>query len=131
MFDDAINQMAALPRWVQLWMRWLNISFLVGLLFIGNHVEARWALAAYFASFPIGLIAFYFIRDIKVTGLPHILFWVPLVAYVVDAALRDPGFQLFTPYGIWAALLGLTIAVSVIFDIKGVSEALLHKLHTE
>jgi hypothetical protein len=38
------------PRPVQLWMRWLNIVFLLGLFFASRQDSARWALVAYAAA---------------------------------------------------------------------------------
>lgn len=121
MFDDAIKQMGELPSWVQLWMRWLNIVFLLGLFFVGNHVEARWAIVAYIVSFPVGFLAFYFVRDIRVTGLPHIVFWAPFLIYLVHTVANDNEFEVMSLFGLWVALLVATISVSTILDIKGLS----------
>lgn len=119
LFDDAIKQMAELPRWVQLWMRWLNIVFLLGLFFVANHAEARWSLVAYVVSFPVGFLAFYFVRDIRITGLPHIVFWAPLLIYLIVTVVSDRIFEMMSLFGLWVSLLATTIFVSVIFDIKG------------
>lgn len=119
--------MGELPNWVQLWMRWLNIVFLLGLIFVRSHIEARWALAIYAVSIPIGFLAFYFVRDIRVTGLPHIILWVPLLAYLIHAASNDPGFRLISLYAIWLFLLGVTICVSFFLDIKGVIRVLVER----
>ena len=119
MFDDAIKQMGELPHWVQLWMRWLNIVFLLGLFFIANHAEARWSLVAYVAAFPVGFLAFCFVRDIRMTGLSHIVFWVPLLIYLIDTIVSDRTFEMMSLFGLWVSLLVATIFVSVILDIKG------------
>lgn len=110
--------MSLLPRPVLIWMRWLNIVFLIGLMFVHSHVEARWALAAYAVCFPVGFLIYYFVRDIDITGLPHIIFWTPLLVYLPYAALQDPTFSLVSFYGVWISLLLATIAVSVVLDIK-------------
>ncbi len=119
LFDDAIKQMGELPHWVQLWMRWLNIVFLLGLVFVANHAEARWSLVAYVVAFPVGFLAFYLVRDIRMTGLPHILLWTPLLIYLIGAVASDPTFELISLFGLWVSLLVTTIFVSVILDIKG------------
>ena len=124
MFEDAKQQIAAMPQPVQLWMRWLNIVFLLGVFFAWSEVEARWALAAYFVSFPVGFGAFYFFRDIRITGLPHILIWGPLVGFLVHSAANDPDYRVISLYGCWVSLLCLTIAISIILDIKGIKDAL-------
>lgn len=129
MFDDAIKQMGELPRWVQLWMRWLNIVFLLGLFFVANHAEARWSLVAYLVAFPVGFLAFYLVRDIRMTGLPHILLWAPLLIYLTDAVMSDPAFDMFSPFGLWVSLLAPTILVSVLLDIKGLIGVILDRVN--
>ncbi|MEM9570032.1 MAG: hypothetical protein AAF996_01110 [Pseudomonadota bacterium] len=119
MFDDAIKQMAELPQWVQLWMRWLNIVFLLGLFFFANHAEARWSLVAYVVAFPVGFLAFYFVRDIRMTGLPHIVFWTPLLIYLIGTVISDRTFEMVSLFGLWVSLLITTIFVCVILDVKG------------
>ena len=119
MIDQMAKQISALPKWVQLWMRWLNIVFLIGLFFVVEHVEARWAIAAYLDSFPVGFLAFYYVRDIRITGLPHLLFWAPLGVYLVHRTTSDPAFSWMSLFGLWIALLCATIFISVIFDVRG------------
>lgn len=127
MFEDARLQISKLPHWVQLWMRWLNIIFLLGVFFIWEHAEAQWALAAYAISFPIGFGAFCFFRDVRITGLPHLLLWAPLLVLLMHSAANDPDFRMVSFYGIWISLLSLTIVVSVVLDIKGIGAALFLK----
>ncbi len=129
MFDDAIKQMAELPQWVQLWMRWLNIVFLLGLFFVANHIEARWSLAAYFLAFPVGLLAFYLVRDIRMTGLPHIVFWAPLLIYLIGTVVSDRAFEVMSLYGLWVSLLVTTIFISVILDIKGLLGVIIDRVN--
>ena len=128
MFDDAIEQMGELPHWVQLWMRWLNIVFLLGLFFVANHAEAQWSLVAYLLAFPIGFLAFYFVRDIRMTGLPHILLWAPLLIYLIGASMSDPTFEMISLFGLWVSLLVATIIVSVLLDIKGLIGVILDRV---
>jgi hypothetical protein len=120
MLADAKQQIATLPRPVQLWMRWLNIVFLLGLFFVSRHDGARWALVAYAAAFPVGALVFHVTREIRLTGVPHILFWTPLLPCLAHAAATDPYVRFGSLYAVWALLLGLTIAVSVAFDIREV-----------
>jgi hypothetical protein len=120
MLEDAKQQISFLPRSVQLWMRWLNIVFLLGLFFVSRHDGARWALVAYAAAFPVGALVFHVTREIRLTGVPHILFWTPLLPCLANAAATDPYVRFGSLYAVWALLLGLTIAVSVAFDIREV-----------
>ena len=101
-------------------MRWLNIVFLLSILFIKNHKVARWALIAYIACFPVGFLIYYFTRDINLLGTPHILFWTPLLVYIIKKELNNSQFNLNSFYGVWIVLLSLTILVSLIFDAREV-----------
>lgn len=118
LFREAGQQMSMLPRPVQNWMLWLNIVFFSGLLFVFRRAEPRWAVAAHVACFPVGFMIYYFTRDLDLMGVPHILFWTPLLFYLPNAALKDSDFRLMSPYGIWMSLLCLTIAISVVFDVR-------------
>lgn len=128
MLGDAIKQIGQLPNWVQLWMRWLNIVFLFGLVFVGGHVQAQWAMAAYIVSFPVGFLAFYLVRDIRVTGLPQLLFWAPLVVYLIHAGVNDLEFKMMSSFGVWVGLLSVTICISVVLDIKGLVDVLIEHI---
>ncbi|MDF1671285.1 MAG: hypothetical protein P1U83_16910 [Roseovarius sp.] len=118
MFEDAKQQMILLPRPVQLWMRWLNIVFLIGIFFAFTHVTARLSLLAYIVCFPVAVVIFYYTRNIRLTGISHIVFWTPLMIYLPYAVSNDPDFNLLSIYGIWVLLLCLTVAISVMFDVR-------------
>lgn len=118
MLKDATHQLSALPRPVQLWMRWLNVVFLPAFQFASDFEPARWALAAYLAAFPIGALVFAFTRNIHMTGLPHILLWAPLLAYFPYSVVSNPATRLFSFYTAWVLVLSITIAISVYFDIR-------------
>lgn len=109
-----------LPDAVQIWMRWLNIIFLLGLFFVRTHKTARWALVAYVISFPVALPIFCLTRDVSMLGVPHLLFWAPLLLYILTVEFRSAAFKLLSLYGVWIALLSLTILVSIVFDAKAV-----------
>ncbi|MGC6498682.1 MAG: hypothetical protein ACON4C_00700 [Henriciella sp.] len=118
MLKDAKDQIKAMPAAVQIWMRWLNISFLIGLVFLKEHDGARWALIAYAASFPAAFLIFYLTRRIHLTGLPHLVFWSPLLVYLPISVSAGPGVDLISAYHLWLVLLWLTIAICVILDLR-------------
>ena len=118
--EKAKQQITSLPRPVQNWMLWLNIIFLAGLLFIPTHASARWAIAAYLVCFPVAVPFYIYTRDIAMSGVPHILFWTPLLIYLPVKAVENPNFNLMSLYGVWTALLLLSIAISVTFDVRAV-----------
>jgi hypothetical protein len=120
MFEDARLQIALLPRPIQNWMLWLNVVFLAGLLFVSSYEAVRWVIAAYVVCFPVAVPIYIYTRDISMSGVPHILFWTPLLIYLPVEAAEDPKFSLLSLYGVWIALLLLTIAISVVFDVRAV-----------
>ena len=120
LFEEARVQMDALPRPVNWWMRWMNIIFLLGFLFISKHEAVGWVLAAYFVCFPAAIPFLYYTRDITMSGVPHIFFWSPLLVSLPFQAAVDPDFVLMSAYGIWTGALLLTVAISVLFDVRAV-----------
>ncbi|MEM9617922.1 MAG: hypothetical protein AAF936_08185 [Pseudomonadota bacterium] len=121
MFEDAVQQMSQLSRPVQLWMRWLNIVLLPAFYFAFEFEAARWVLAANLIGLPVGLLAFAVTRNIHMTGLPHILFWTPLLAYLLHSVASDPAFHFASLYAFWLLLYGTTIAISLVFDIRALT----------
>lgn len=130
MLEGAKQQLLALPRPVHLWMRWLNIVFLFGLFFVDSQDGAKWGLIAYFTAFPIGVLVFWRQRDMRLTGLAHIICWTPVLVCLPTEAAMSSDFRLLTPYGVWIVLLCATVAVSVIFDIRAVVAALRRRTAT-
>jgi|GEM_PF-977013 len=122
MLEGARQQIALLPRPTQNWMLWLNVVFLAGLLFVFSHEPVRWVLAAYLVCFPVAVPIYIYTKDIAMLGVPHILFWTPLLIYLPLEAAEDPDSSLLSLYGVWTVLLMLTITISVVFDVRAVFE---------
>ncbi|MEO0647901.1 MAG: hypothetical protein AAFZ17_17400 [Cyanobacteria bacterium J06650_10] len=120
MFEEARQQILSLPRTTQNWMLWMNVVFLVGLLFVFSHESARWVLAAYVVCFPVAVPFYIYTKDIAMLGVSHILLWTPLLIYLPLAAAEDSAFSLLSLYGVWMVLLMLTITISVVFDVRAV-----------
>lgn len=120
MFEDARQEILSLPRTTQNWMLWMNIVFLLGLLFVFSHESARWVLAAYVVAFPIAVPFYIYTRDVAMLGVSHILFWTPLLIYLLLEAAEDTTFSFLSLYGVWTVLLMLTITISVVFDVRAV-----------
>lgn len=93
-FDDSLPlSVVAFRSWrsiktpVMIWLWYLNILYLLALLFLPR-TEAVWALTAYLAVGPLIVIMIVLQRGLtRLSGLIH-LPWVPLVAYL--------GLRLFT-----------------------------------
>lgn len=120
LFEQAKAQILLLPDIVQIWMRWLNIVFLLSIMFIKNHTAARWALVAYIACFPVGFLIYYFTKDINLLGVPHVLFWGPLLIYIYKKEFNNSQLNLKSTYGVWVVLLSLTILISLVFDVRSI-----------
>ena len=124
MFEEARTQILSLPRTTQNWMLWMNVVFLAGLLFVFSHESACWVLVAYVVCFPVAVPIYRYTRDVAMMGISHILFWTPLLIYLLLEATGDSTFSLLSLYGVWMVLLMLTITISVAFDAMAVVDYL-------
>ena len=120
MFEDARQEILSLPRTTQNWMLWMNIVILHGMLFVFSHESARRVLAAYVETFPKAVPIYIYTRDVAMLGVSHILFWTPLLIYLLLEAAEDTTFSFLSLYGVWTVLLMLTITISVVFDVRAV-----------
>ena len=114
---------AALPRWVQLWMNWMGIVLFLGSLvfsFFGR--EARWVLLAMVLSLAGTMVLGLTVGWNGLWGLAHIVFWTPVVVYIFR---RLPEINKTSVYGIWLLAAQATMVVSLVFDVKDVVQYLL------
>lgn len=111
-------QIAELPANVRRWMNWMLAVFLSSAFFAPSHSEARWALAAYFVSIAVGLVLFSRNRSIHLSGLPQLLFWFPLLVYLLLAFTAEPKFEPWGLLRIWHHLLSATIVTALLFDAR-------------
>lgn len=116
-FADTAAQSAAQPLILTLWLRWLLlINFLPALIFI-RHTQARWTLAALLIMLAINTPLSLMFGFGKVLALPHLLVWIPLLAYLAQEWKSDrlspaPAFR------IWIAAVMATNLISVVFDVR-------------
>ena len=106
---------------VQQWMNWMSIMFILSLLFVWKKVGARYVLAAAILGVICGYIIFKLTGDPWLLGISHILFWMPLLWILYRVDISKPGFSWKTPYGVWLALLMVTIVISLVFDFRDVA----------
>lgn len=108
-----------LALWAQYWIGFMFFMAATGLIFVKNHVEARWAVGAFVAShlasggeilvlgqdqFVVGMIA-----------INHCLFWTPAAVYLARSLKKN---GLSTPFGVWrVGMLGV-FTFSLIFDYR-------------
>ncbi|WKD50359.1 hypothetical protein [Microbulbifer spongiae] len=108
------------PTWVQVWVCFLAITFIVGFYYARKHPLARWTSGGFILSTAGGSMSF------ALLGLPflggsiaimHILCWLPgLVLLLIHRPFLDTkepaGFR------IWAGTITGVILFSFIFDIR-------------
>ena len=112
---------------VQLWMNWMSLMFMLSLVFVWKKVGARFVLAAVVLGLICGVVIFKLTGDPWLLGISHILFWMPLLWILYRVDISKPGFSWKTPYGVWLAVLMVTIVVSLVFDFRDVAMVLLGK----
>ena len=130
LFGEVGQKLELLPRPVQWWMRWFNALFLLAGVLAIWHVPARWALIAHLLCFPTGFMVYRYTRDVHLMGLPHLVFWTPLLVYLPTVIIRDPGLSIASSIGIWILLLVPTIAISLVFDVRAMFLYIKHLART-
>ena len=128
-FDALMNMMQAeTTQNVKYWMRWMIFIFLASLLFFTRFKTARWATAAIVATMILAVLTWLITKNVHLFGIPHLIVWTPLAFYLWKTAL-SPAARANAPsplslYGkahlIWAALLFITILISLPFDLRDI-----------
>jgi len=122
-FEDAL---ATQPQWVRVWVLWMavvTVGSLVVLLFSKNtRRDALVVFALNAGNFAVMQWLYAQVGYVRLLGLPHIVFWTPLAAYLVwrlrTGTIRGPFRQVM-----WVLLV--TISVSLIIDYVDVARYLL------
>ncbi len=110
--------MEGLTPIVQIWVNWMVGLFLLSIFFVWNYKSARFVLATIILTIMAALTIFHFTKNIHLFAIPHLILWAPLAYYLVKFVIRNPSFKLKTPFGIWVSALVITIAISLVFDVK-------------
>jgi hypothetical protein len=122
-FEEAIAEQ---PQWVQLWVSWMSfvlIGSFVALLF--SKATRRDALILLAVNLPMVFAMQWLYAQVgyvRLLGLPHVIFWTPLVIYFIRR-LRDPSITAPFRQVIW--LLLSTMIISLGFDYADVARYLL------
>ncbi len=110
---------ANVPSWIRIWLRFMQLSFVVGIAFIWNHVEARWAIGGFIAVFAVTVLSQTLTSIVPLSGfiaLLHVIFWSPALYFLIT---RRPFLKERTIYAFWSALITIVIIFSFVFDIPG------------
>lgn len=113
-----VEAMGAQPTWVQIWLIWMLLSVFIAPLALFIWRETRLtALIIVLTHTLNGFTVVYLFNTlgyVKLLGLPHLIFWGPLVWYLIRFVRRET-----LPH--WATrilwVLIATLAISLAFDL--------------
>ena len=113
--------MAKLPQWVQLWINVL-MPLLLGssIVLLFNAASRGLAIVSILLSLlgAVGVVVIYAqLGMVRLLGLGHVIFWLPLLLMVVNRLRSSPPAGVFK---IAMGVLALTLAVALAFDIADV-----------
>ena len=103
------------PQWVQYWMDIMVVVlgvFAVPFSFV--RVEARWILAGFLAGAGTLMALYSQIGYSRLLGLAHVIFWTPVLVYLVRRHGQWRVGQ--TLSGKWIVLSVMVLTVSLAFD---------------
>lgn len=114
--------MAELSPAVQIWTNWMMLVFMASVFFLRHHREARLALAAFVGTMVFAMCTFLVWRNVHLFALAHIVFWSPLLTYMVRCRLNDQHSDLekSKAFLVWSFALMVTMSVSLVFDVRDV-----------
>ncbi len=106
------------PRWVQMWVGFMMLTFLSGLFFVRNQTVARWVVGGMFAGLVVSMLAGSVLGIPALSGfiaLIHILFWSPgLYQLLTKRPFAGPA----SAFTIWSGVMTLVILFSFVFDVR-------------
>lgn len=110
--DSLMARLMAEPWWLQAWVGWMMLVNTASLFFL-RYREARWVLAVWIGNVITMMALYEAVGYVRLLGLSHVLWWTPLLVYLVAVRERFAGNGVF---GWWARVLLVTIAVSLVID---------------
>lgn len=122
-FHEAL---ATQPDWVRLWVGWLNIVTF-GTLVVCLIARRTWVVAGAILAVNLPMVASMFwlyeeVGFVRLLGLPHLVFWTPLVVWIVLRLTRRPEIVQPQRAVLWLFVASLT--VSLAFDLTDVARYL-------
>jgi len=115
-----------LPIYLKVWLASMLITHLLSILFIKQHVAARWVLGCFIASHAVVFGIEYSASNLLYGGmvsLSHVIFWIPALAALYryrHEAKASSGYQ------IWVGAILFFYSISLIFDLRDASIWVLH-----
>ncbi len=119
---DFVRHLLQQPLWVQVWVAWLGLVNFASVAFL-QRKEGRVVLVAVFVANMICMSALFALNGFnRLLGLSHVLWWTPLLVYLV---LRLKQTSSDSPFGKWLRILVATNALSLVLDYSDVVRFLL------
>ena len=100
------------PMWLQAWVFWMMIVNTASILFV-KHMAARVTLGCWLGNIVFMSILLEYTGYTRLLGLSHVVFWTPLIAYLIWtwANIKDNGL-----YTRWVQVLIATNTISLVID---------------
>ena len=107
--------MANLPLWVRIWLMILTAVLLPCFAFAWKFVEARWITVSLIYSLLCSKLLIMLTGPNLLWGLAHILFWTPVLIYLLQRLYRGK-IKLKSLYGSWLLAVMICMGISLLFD---------------
>lgn len=100
------------PMWLQLWVFWMMILNTLSIVFV-KHMGGRVTLACWIGNVILMSVLFDTFGYTRLLGISHVVFWTPLVIYLVRSwpSIKDQGI-----YTRWVLMLLVTNCASLVID---------------
>ncbi len=108
---------ADVPQWIRIWLRIMQLTFIAGIIFVWNRIEARWAVGGFVAVFATAVLSQTLTNLVPLSGfiaLTHLVFWSPVLYLLLT---RRPFLRERSVYAIWTAVLTVVLLVTFMFDV--------------
>jgi hypothetical protein len=109
------------PLWIRVWVGWMVVVNTACLAFL-RHSVGRWVLVAWVGNMVTMQALFAANGYNRLLGLSHVLWWTPLLTYLLGQRRRLASGSAVSR---WVAALAATIALSLVLDYLDVARYLL------
>ena len=106
------------PQWVEVWVNFMGLVFMLSIPFSFVRKEARWVLLTIVATMIGMMLAYKYFGYERILGAVHIVIWAPLLVYLFKRKSEWKVKETWS--GKWIALLVATMLTSLAFDITDV-----------
>ena len=106
------------PDWIEYWVNFIGIVFMLSIPFSFVRKEAKWVLLTLLVMLPAMLLAYRHFGYERILGAVHIVVWAPLLVYLLKRRRKWRISETWS--GKWIVLLVTTMMISLAFDITDV-----------